>query len=255
MNELELIRDFRAEIPPSGGESLRIARAALAARMKRQQPWWRRRLVVAIAVALVAAVAAGAALGLGDRLVDLIRGKPAPESFQKMMEITHGRFPIFGHEITGEWRGVTGTMTPIGPAGIYAASTSSGGVCWHAIVVDPEITRLRGHIMGACGPRVPPSLFEVGTAQYSDHGRFDGTRPTGRSFDVLVGRVGMNASALDIHLCGARQPRRIPVRETFALFAIPNGREVERIVAFAPGGRRLGETNPPGLGGVFTGCP
>jgi hypothetical protein len=58
---------------------------------------------VAIAVALVGVLGAGAALGLGYRLVDLIRGKAAPDSFQRMMAITYGR-PAFGYELAGKWQ-------------------------------------------------------------------------------------------------------------------------------------------------------
>jgi hypothetical protein len=249
----ELIRDFRSEVPDPGADSIRAARATLAARMSRG-PWWRRRFVVAIAVTLVAAVAAGAALGLGDRLVDLIRGKPAPESFQRMMEATQERYPVFGYEITGDWRGVTATATPIGPAGIYVAPASRG-ICWHAIVTNEDISELRGHLVGACGPPSPRQLFEVGVMPYQDGGRFDRTAPTGRTLDVLVGRVGQDASRLAVHLCDGRRPVRVPVRESFVLAVIPEGREVDRIVAFDPQGARLGQTRPPGPGGAPTFCP
>jgi hypothetical protein len=252
MDELTLIRDFRSEVPAPSADSVRTARAALAARMSRA-PWWRRRLVVAIAIALVAAVGAGAALGLGDRLVDLIRGKPAPDQFQRMMAISHSR-TVFGRgPVTGPWRGVTATQTPIGPAGIWVAPEESGGICWHAVIVDPEVTVVRGHVIGACGASQPRGLLEGGVQGYEDTGRFTG-KPTGRSFKLLVGRVGRGATSVDAYLCGRRTPLRVPVRETFMLHALSAEAEVRRLVAFDENGRRLGETVPPHAP-PFNGCP
>jgi hypothetical protein len=254
MDELTLIRDFRSEVPAPSADSVRTARAALAARMSRA-PWWRRRLVVAIAVALVAAVGAGAALGLGDRLVDLIRGKPAPETFQQIMDISHGRVTFPGREyvIAGEWRGITATPTPLGPAGIWAAPTKDGELCWHAIVVDPEVTVLHTVLVGGCGPRnwtPSPSmpLLQAGVQRFEDCGPFLGNgKGTGRHYTILVGRAAEPVRRVLVRLVG-RQPLRVPVHETFLIALIPEGVQVGRIVAQDARGRRVGVMAPPFTG-------
>lgn len=252
MDELTLIRDFRSEVPAPGVDSVRTARAALAARMSRA-PWWRRRLVVAVAVALVAAVGAGAALGLGDRLVDLIRGKPAPDSFQKMMAISF-RKPVFGYELAGEWKGVTATPTEVGPLGIWANPTTNGGLCWQAVVVDPEITVVRGHLMGVCAARSwkagdtwrgerLPLLQPIATA-YHDCGRFPGGgTPTRKSFPLLLGRAAENVTAVLVNLRGGRRVR-LRVRESFFLTMLPKRGAAKHITALDADGRPLGRATP-----------
>ena len=232
----ELIRDFRSEVPATGADSVRVARAALAARMSRA-PWWRRRLVVAIAVALLAAVGAGAALGLGDRLVDLIRGKPAPTTFQKMMEISHSRTGVpwaDKYEIAGEWRGITASPTPIGPAGIYAAPTTNGELCWHAIVVNPQVTELQAVLIGACGPKTwTPSgsmpRIQAGLERRLDCGSFLGDRKgTGQRYTVLLGRAAPPVDSILVRLRG--RSMRVPVHETFFIQTLPPAVSSARLI-------------------------
>jgi hypothetical protein len=242
----ELIRDFRSEVPAPGADSIRVARATLAARMSRG-PWWRRRLVVAIAVALVAAVGAGAAFGLGDRLVDLIRGKPAPTTFQKIMEISHSRTGVpwlDRYEIAGEWRGVTASPTPIGPAGIYAAPTTNGELCWHAIVVNPEVTELQAVLMGACGPKTwTPSAsmprIQAGLERRLDCGSFLGDRKgTGQRYTVLLGRAAPPVNSILVRFGG--RSMRVPVHETFFIQTLPPAATSVRLIGLDRQGRRVG---------------
>lgn len=262
MDELTLIRDFRSEVPASGADSIRAARAALAVRRSRA-PWWRRRLVVAIAVAIVAAVGAGAALGLGDRLVDLIRGKPAPTAFQKMMEITHSRTGvpwIDKYEIAGEWRGITASPTPIGPAGIYAAPTTNGELCWHAIVVNPEVTELQAVLVGACGPKTwTPSAsmprIQAGLERRLDCGSFLGERKgTGQRYTVVVGRAAPPVDSILIRYRG--RSRRVQVHETFFIQSLPPEVTTARLIGLDGEGKPV-DTRPTELenAGGETYCP
>ena len=89
MDELQLIRDFRAATPGPSEETRRQARERLAARFERRNGSFvfarfeRRQLLVAVAVALLAGLLAGSALAFGNRLLDFIRGEPAPKSVQR----------------------------------------------------------------------------------------------------------------------------------------------------------------------------
>jgi hypothetical protein len=254
MDELQLIRDFRSQTPEPAADSVRAARAALAARIAGRTPWWRRRVLVAITVALIAAVGAGAALGLGDRLVDLIRGKPAPDTFQKMMAVSF-RQPVFGYELAGEWKGVTATPTEIGPLGIWANPTTNGGLCWQAVVVDPEITVVRGHLTGACSARSwPPGgtwqgerlgLFQfVTVTSYYDCGRFPGAgTPTRKAFPLLLGRAANNVATVVAHLRGGNR-MRLQVHDSFFLTTIQTTTSVTRVTALDSQGRPVGNATP-----------
>jgi hypothetical protein len=88
MDELKLIRDFRAGMPGPSEEARRQAREVLAARFEHRKGafvfarFGRRQLLVAAAVLLLAGLLAGSALAFGDRLLDFIRGEPAPKSVQ-----------------------------------------------------------------------------------------------------------------------------------------------------------------------------
>jgi hypothetical protein len=70
-------------VPLRDDTARRVAWVRLEQRLRpRQEPWWRRRALVLVVAAVLTVAAAGTAVALGDRIVDLVRGKPAPESFQ-----------------------------------------------------------------------------------------------------------------------------------------------------------------------------
>jgi hypothetical protein len=244
MNELQLIQEFRAAVPAPTDATVSRARELLNAKFAPRAPWWRRRLVVVVAFAVVTAVGAGAALGLGDRIVDLIRGKPAPTTFQTMMEITHSRTGVAWvdkYEIAGEWRGITASPTPIGPAGIYAAPTTNGELCWHAIVVSPQVTELEAVLMGACGPKTwTPSAsmpgIQAGLERRRDCGSFLGDRKgTGETYTVLLGRAAPPVDSILVRLRG--RSVRVPVHETFFIQNVPPAVSSARLIGLDGEGR------------------
>lgn len=246
MNELELLQDFRAGVPAPTAEATSAARAAVARRLAQPRaPWWRRRLVVAIAFALLVLGGAGTALGLGDALVDLIRGKPAPSTFEKLMEITFGdRLPTWmrGYELAGDWRGVTASQTPIGPAAIYAAPTRNGGVCWQGVVVNDDVTVLQQLLTGACGPTTwtpTASMPRVYAAleRRQDCGPFlGGSKGTGQELTILLGRAAPPVETILVRMRG--RSVRIRVHETFFIqYISPAVSSAQLIGLDAEGGR------------------
>ena len=161
MDELQLIRDFGAGTPGPTDASRRAARAALGARFERARPAsWRRRGLLLVAAAIVLFVGAGAALALGDRIFDLVRGKPAPPAFSEVMARFHDqqglppeyRRRVEGFAIAGEWRGVLGMQTAVGPFAVWAAPTRNGGLCWQAVITDEAVTKIVLPVDGGCGP-------------------------------------------------------------------------------------------------------
>ena len=85
MDELERVRRFREAVPAGEPEARERARVALLASLssavdERPSRRGRRRATLGVAVAAVAlaGIAAGSAFGLGERLRDLIAGRPSP---------------------------------------------------------------------------------------------------------------------------------------------------------------------------------
>src|SRR4029078_4049398 len=87
MDEIKLIKGFRSELPGASGESRQRARERLEGRFERRRflglDPLSRRAAVCVAAALLAGLLAGSALAFGGRLVDSIRGKPAPKDVRE----------------------------------------------------------------------------------------------------------------------------------------------------------------------------
>jgi hypothetical protein len=139
MDEIQLIKEFRSDLPGASGESRQRARERLEGRFERRRflalgprsP----RAAVWVAVALLAGLLAGSALAFGGRLVDSIRGKPAPEDVRQHLgyrstDVFHYVNPV----ITSRAHGVMEFSTSAGRASLWAAPRSDGLTCLWAKV-------------------------------------------------------------------------------------------------------------------------
>ena len=115
----------------------------LAVRRLARRP--RRRVALVALAAAAAALLVAPAFGLGGRVLDLIRGDPAPtevqtsfaagnESRERLFEFAaaagHELHDRFSPVIAGEARGVAAVETPDGPIYLWVAPTEDGRQCW-----------------------------------------------------------------------------------------------------------------------------
>jgi hypothetical protein len=275
MDEIQLLRDFRAELPTPSPDARRSARLALVARTgeSRARRWFRgrRRAVVIAVAALAAVVAVGAALGLGDRVLDLVRGKPASPSaqriFAKMFDTTTLPEPyktrVAGYQPEGEWRGILGLTTSIGPLGLWAAPTHNGGICFTYAWLDKEITH---PVFPAAGGDCEAASWHQGDP-WPQHDPLDPARieakiwPAGRpavraqinpygyglpmtpgdtraTTAIVQGRAAAEVARVEIVFRDGGA-RRVPVYDTFFATEVPRGRVVQELVPLGARGQVL----------------
>lgn len=133
MDELQVIRSFRANIPAADEGARRAARQALLSRIDaapRPKRWPR------LAVVLVALALAGAMAASGMALYDFIAGEPAPPDVTKLLveEGTAERIvPLFRGKpnvIAEAAHGVAAVETTRGRAILWTAPTRDGPICY-----------------------------------------------------------------------------------------------------------------------------
>jgi hypothetical protein len=146
------------------GQQRDLLSAHVARLRTRSRPRPRRTLVAVAAAALVGAFLVTPASGLGERLLDLIQGTPAPPEVQTHFASSnatreklfaraeeagarlHDRFsPV----IAAEARGVFALDTADGPIYLWAAPTEDGRQCW-LIQAGAEFTTGRPYGFGSC---------------------------------------------------------------------------------------------------------
>jgi hypothetical protein len=264
VNELELIRDFRVSVPSPTG-------AARAAALERLTSSWeprrwrligRRRLVLAVAL-LTAALATGTALGLGDRIVDLVRGKPAPPKIKEgPLSTWDGSLPANmpesereiwrGYQIVGEWRGVLAVRTSAGLLTLWKAPARNGTVCFDYMFTNDDATRWIAPAEGGCdhpgwhsGDPWPNDRFGREARK-----RFPRGRPTlaaqidvrpvsvGKEIKWLRGRAALGIAQVEVRFENGTK-RRFGVYDTFFAAEVPPGRFVVRLVPLDARGRTI----------------
>jgi hypothetical protein len=157
MDELQLIRGFRAHVPMSDHEAWRAARDDLIVRIgsaARARRW--PRLVVVIGALALAAVMAASALAL----YDFIAGEPAPVPVAERLveEGTAERItPFFTGKpkvIAESAHGVAAIETSAGRAILWAATPEQGPICY--FVEFEAVTEAHGKPQGEakCGTRL-----------------------------------------------------------------------------------------------------
>ena len=122
----------------------------------------RRKLVLAVAFAVVALLATGVALGLADDVIDLVRGKPAPKDVQKLSFRSYKPPPGAGWDQpqadASRARGVSAVRVDGGLFGLWEAPVRGGGWCFATWVVDEDVRQLLAPGgTGACNRKPPPA--------------------------------------------------------------------------------------------------
>jgi hypothetical protein len=161
-----------------------------------------------------------------NRMADLINRYAIKRSF-------HIREP---HAIVATAHGVLQVRTIAGLLDLWAARSTSGGVCWF---IDYEADLKPGRPplgSGGCDQGTPPpSKITYSTEWMLRH-------PTIQS---LTGRVYVPATSVHIELSNG-STIRLPVAEGFFLGSIPNHTHVRQGAAFDAHGRRVAAFSVPG---------
>jgi hypothetical protein len=223
MSDLDLLDAFRADVAPAGPETRASARTrllvAIASDGPRSRPARGRprpRLVVAVLAILVGLLALPS-LGLGSRLVDLVRpdAHRPPTVRQELVSAGylygHGTTPGVSQTIVAKERRLLEVSTERGRAVLWVAPTRDGGACF--VMHGPRFKN------GGCfGPRaiahgLVPSLS----------GALGGRRSAsivGARWATLVGHAGRPASQVELRYAdGSRSV--LPFADGWFLFAVP----------------------------------
>jgi hypothetical protein len=157
MDELQLIRQFRADLPLAAGARERaqeVLRARITGRRRR------RKLVLAVAFAVAGLLATGVALGLADDVIDLVRGKPAPKGVKELSFRSLDKFPPganWPQADASRARGVSAVRVEGGLFTLWEAPVPGGGWCFATWVLDEESRQLLAPGgSGACDRKAPP---------------------------------------------------------------------------------------------------
>lgn len=244
MDELKLIRDFRAGMPGPSEEARRQAREVLAARFEHRKGafvfarFGRRQLLVAAAVLLLAGLLAGSALAFGDRLLDFIRGEPAPKSVQSEFARLdpHSVIPYFDYPtvIKGRIRGVLAFDTAAGRVALWAGPTRSGGACYVVRKLRQKTLSDRLPLAAGCfGRHVERGLKLVATL----------VAPTGGNLAFAFGYAAKDVASVEVHLADGKVKRTLVYERFFAVGA-PATTSLVSSIALAKDGHVLGRCCP-----------
>jgi hypothetical protein len=253
MDELQLIRQFRADLPVAT-EARERAQEALRARITGRRR--RRKLVLAVAFAVVALLATGVALGLADDVIDLVRGKPAPKDVQQLSFRSLDKLPPganWPQADASRARGVSAVRVEGGLFTLWEAPVPGGGWCFATWVLDDEALQLLAPGgMGACDHKPPPQGRLLAFPGLGFTGFFND--PAGRHWvGSVFGIAPRDVATVRIRFPSGRtiQVKTLPsfVSEArYFLVAVPRGAddleargldEEGRVVAKTPDGTRL----------------
>jgi hypothetical protein len=184
---------------------------------------------VALAVAAGAVLVVNPAFGVGDRVLDLFRGSPAPpEVRQSLREFDPPPevADLFGGPgvIEEEARGVIELQTSLGPARLWAAPTEAGG--WCMAVEGPSVRDDSGFATSGGSATCnavggPPLPLEYGL---SGHGE------GGAAITLLEGHARADVASLAIEF-GDGTTTPVEIVDGFFLFELPRDREPTVLVA------------------------
>ena len=244
MDELQLIRGFRASVAPPPDETSRHARYLLEEQFAVGNGGFgfvrlgRRRVLAVAALALLAALLAGTALAFGGRLLDLIRGKPAPTSVQREFSMIdpHAVIPYFDYPTVIKKRihGVLAFDTAAGPVALWAGPTRRGGACYLFRRLRPKTIVDRGPLGAGCmGRRVPQGLALVAAFE----------APIGGKLAFAWGYTAPNVKTVEVHLADGKV-ERAPVYERFFGVGAPATTSLIDAVALDRKGHEVGRCCP-----------
>jgi hypothetical protein len=286
MDDLQLIRDFRSEVPGADPAARAAARERLATRFDARTAWWRRRAVVLAATALLAVIAVGTAVAYGDDLVDLVRGKPAPstfsgpepapfadfsdenvESIKNIPEKAREQFREFTVPSDG-WTGVFAFRTHYGPVALYTGTARNGSLCWSYVFISEDAKEpIKGHnfTSSGCGPkswrigdrgarpphpRLPAISAELNSWVPGDERSVD--PGLGKHVPrIFFGKAALGVDRVEVRLRDGRS-RLLQVWDTFFAGEVPWGAVPVETRAYDRDGRLLA-TVPCGTNGGYGG--
>ena len=244
MDELQLIREFRAGMPGPPDETRARGRERLAAQFEPRSGalvfgrFERRKLLVGAAVALLAGLLAGSALAFGDRLLDFIRGEPAPKSVQREFAHLdpHSVIPYFDYPtvIKGRIHGVLAFDTAGGRVALWAGPTRSGGACYvFRKLRQKTLSDSLPLAAGCLGRRVPDGLKLVAGL----------ATPAAPNLGFAWGYTAKNVASVEVHLAGG-VVKRAPVYERFFAVGAPATKSLVSAVGLAADGHEVGRCCP-----------
>jgi hypothetical protein len=160
MDELHVIRSFRADVPESDADARRVARGVLLSRIEAapRPRRWSRLAVVGVALALAAVTAASA-----YALYDFIAGDPAPPSVTRLI-VEEGAAERIGPVFVGQAdvlaqaaHGVAALETSKGRVLLWAAPSAGDAICY--FVEFERLSKQKGSPQGEahCGHRPIPT--------------------------------------------------------------------------------------------------
>jgi hypothetical protein len=220
MDELQLIRSFRADAPELDSEARRAARDDLIARIEaaRSSRHWPRLAVVFAALAL-AAVTAASALAL----YDFIAGDPAPPDVTRLIveEGTAERIgPIFSGNpdaLAKAAHGVAALETSEGRVLLWAAPTRGNAICY--FVEFERLSERRGSPQGETNCVYRPLATEpsptVPVFYVLHRATIEGTE-----LAILVGWTNESVQSLALRSPNGDE-RELALFENFFIAAIP----------------------------------
>jgi hypothetical protein len=222
MDELQLIRSFRAEVAPADVEARQAARGRLLAHIESapRAPRWPRLAVIVAALAV-----AGVLTASGLALYDFIAGDPAPPSVTRLI-VEEGTAERIGRMFVGQAdvlaraaHGVAALETSKGRVLLWAAPTARNATCY--FVEFERLSEQSGSPQGEanCGYRPPPTppvslsfLFAL------HHATIDGSE-----LAILVGWTHASVESVSLRSPEGDE-RELDLFENFFIAEIPADR-------------------------------
>lgn len=236
MDELEYVRKFRAAVP--AGERDRARTVLLDAIAAAEAPVWKRRRLrfgLVVAVVAITGVAVGSALGVGDRIVELIAGKPAPPPIAARLKdeaLAKRISPLFANVPnvrTEDAHGVLAIETHAGPVALWTVPTQDS-ICYFVEFVRLSEREGRPHGDSRCVPRPSRNAPIIWT---STKERIDG-----QQLHVLAGPIDAVVASVWLRSPDGVE-RQAAQAEGLYLVAFPDEREGYQLIARDAAGRAL----------------
>jgi hypothetical protein len=251
MDEIAVLKTFRAEVPERDDDARAAVRRVLRQRRPRHRALLSRRKWIVVGAALVAVAAASSAFGWTSRLIDAVAGEPAPEPVKEAFAVMNDAraremIPTFRRvardPIIERAHGAIGINSSMGPVIIWAAPTRRGGICW---IVDIERLRGPGGVPpggGRCNPTMPWLAVEP------IHHVLAETRVGDGYLRLLHGRANSEVSSVELRYADG-EAETLVVLNRFFLHELPHDSKPEVLIARDESGAEIGRRyiNPTGM--------
>jgi len=247
-DDVQLLREFRAEIPAPDEETRRTIHAYATGKAQsrsQRSGRWRPVLVTAVAVAALAGAGVAVAAGLGA-----FEGTPAPPEITSALTIPkqimadatkQGMAQAFPQADVSHAHGVIEIQTPDGPQDLWAAPNDQGGQCFLIDYANDPVSSSGGKpFSGGCfkDAHGDYKIVAAGPEWGIDH----------PDLLTIYGRVKVDAATVKIALQDG-STLTAPVAEHFYLASIPKpatpgDAKLERVTAFDATGTKVAEWTP-----------